>query len=238
MFAEKRQTFQQKITEINRIESLQTVLIGFVQRAGLAICIASDIALGHLVCRPAAIFPAVDDGCELACGPAFFINISRFDDLLHQPDLVIRVENGEIRFQAGKFGMPPQQFDADRVKCAKPWHALDRATDKPANPLFHFAGGLVGKGHRQDLAGMGLTGRQNMANAGGQNPGFSGSCAGQHQKWPLNTFHRIALFGVQSVQIGCHRACRCSALAGPRSQSAGLGRMRRNSRFGMCGHDG
>jgi hypothetical protein len=52
-----------------------------------------------LVGRQRAVLPAVDDRGELPRGPAFFVDLGGDDQLFHQPDLVVGVEDGEVRLQ-------------------------------------------------------------------------------------------------------------------------------------------
>ena len=83
-------------------------------------------------------------------GPAFFVDILGDDELLHQAQLIVAVQNGEVRLQPYQFRMTPQQLDANRMKGAQPGHALDRLTQKATNSMLHLAGGLVGKSDSQE----------------------------------------------------------------------------------------
>ena len=134
------------------------------------------------------------------------------DDLLDQADDVIRVENGEIGLEADQLRMTPQQLDADRVEGAEPWHAFDGAADQNADTLFHFAGGLVGKGHSQDLAWPGFAERQDMRDAGGQNARLARTGTSQDEHRTFRRFNRQSLFRIEPAQVGwrstrLHGAC-------------------------------
>ena len=108
--------------------------------------------------------------------------------------------------------MTPQQLDADRVEGAEPWHALDCTANQNADTLFHFAGGLVGKGHRQDLAWPGFAQRKDMRNAGGQNARLARTGTSQDEHRTFRRFNRQSLFRIEPVQVGwratrLHGAC-------------------------------
>ena len=92
-----------------------------------------------------AILPAVDLARQRARRPTFVVDILGLQNLLEQPDLVVGVEDREIRLQTDEFGMPAQDFRADRMKRAHPGHAFDEAGQLP-DPLAHFARRLVGEG--------------------------------------------------------------------------------------------
>ena len=92
----------------------------------------------------------------------------------------------------------------------------DRFTEDGGDTFAHFAGGFVGEGDRQDLAGEGAAGQQDMGETGGQHARFAGAGAGQHQQRPVNGFHRRALFRVQAGEVvggrgrgNRHGACIC-----------------------------
>ena len=72
---------------------------------------------------------------------------------LHEADLVVGVEDGEVRLQADQLGVAAQDLGADGVEGAEPGHALGGAADQRADALLHLARGLVGEGHGQDLRG-------------------------------------------------------------------------------------
>ncbi len=105
----------------------------------------------HVVGRQPAVLPVVDDGFQRARGPALLVDVLGLDHLLDQPQLIVGVENGEVGFQPGQFGVAAQHARADGMERAQPLHALDRAADQRADALLHLARGLVGEGDGQDL---------------------------------------------------------------------------------------
>ena len=127
--------------------------------------------------------------------------LSRLDHLLHQAKLVVGVEDGEIRFEAGELGMPAQHARADGVERAQPLHAFDHAADQRADALLHLARGLVGEGDGQDLPGPGAPRGEDVGEAGRQHARLAGARARQHQHRPVDRHHGLALLLVEAGQI-------------------------------------
>ena len=125
-------------------------------------------------------------------GQRFSSRFSAVEDLLDQADLVVDAENGEVALEADQFGVAAQDLDADGVEGAEPGHALDDLADHLADALLHLARRLVGEGDGQDLARVGAAEVEDMGDAGGQNAGFAGSGAGQHQNRAVQGLDRFA----------------------------------------------
>ena len=113
------------------------------------------ICCRHFVRRDRAVLPAVDDPGQLPRRPAFVVDPGGRHELLEQAQLIVGVQNREVRFQPDKFGMATQQFHADRMECAKPWHAFNSLAQQPPHPFLHLARGLVGESHRKNLVRAG-----------------------------------------------------------------------------------
>ena len=76
---------------------------------------------------------------------------SAVEQLLHQPDLVVGVEDGEVGLQPDQLGVAAQDLHADRMEGAEPRHALDDLPDHRADAQLHLARRLVGEGDGEDL---------------------------------------------------------------------------------------
>ena len=100
---------QQQITEICGIQGFQPFLIGLIQFRA-SVVIGARIRAWHAVRRQCAVLPAVDQAGKQPRRPALFINVGRRNQLFQQAQLIIRVQNGEIRLQPHQFGMPAQDF--------------------------------------------------------------------------------------------------------------------------------
>ena len=93
--------------------------------------------------------------------------------------------------------MAAQHAGAQRVEGAEP-QPLGGAAEHGGDALAHLAGGLVGEGDGQHLAGKGAAGQQDMGEAGGQHAGLAGAGAGQHQQRAVHGLDGFALLGVQA----------------------------------------
>ena len=87
----------------------------------------------HLLRRQPAILPAVDHAGEHARRPALLVDVLGFKELLHQPHLIVDVENGEVGLEPDQFGVAAQDFHADRMEGAEPGHALNHMADDLAD---------------------------------------------------------------------------------------------------------
>ena len=95
---------QQQIAKIRGIQLAQADLIGGIQVRPLVI-IGCRIGQRHGIGANGAVFPAVDDPGQHPRGPAFFVNPGNGNQLFQQANLVIGIQNREIRFQPDQFGM-------------------------------------------------------------------------------------------------------------------------------------
>ena len=96
VFLEQPQVFEQQIAEIGRVQLLQPLLIRRVKLDAAPIREAESVARGHLLRDQPLVLPAVDQPGKLPRGPALFVEPLRLDELLDEPDLVVRVEDREI----------------------------------------------------------------------------------------------------------------------------------------------
>ncbi len=202
VLAEQADTFQKKIAEVGGVECFETFLVRDVELLALAIGEAGGFAGRNLVGRQPAVFPAVQNHRKNARRPAFFVELFGFQYLLDEADLVVDVQNREIRLQADHFGVAAQDFHANRMERAHPRHALDHLADHLADAVLHLARRLVGEGDGQDLARMRAAEIEDVGDARGQNAGFSGSRAGQHQDRPVQGLHCFPLLGIEVAEIG------------------------------------
>ena len=202
VFLEDAQHLQQQVAEVGGVHHLQPLLVFFVELPAEAIGEARGFARRNAVRRQPAVLPAIDEGGELAGGPALLVNVMGFQQLLQQADLVIRVEDGEAGPEARKLRVVPQDLDPDRMEGAEPGHALDRPADQRADAVAHLARRLVGEGHGEELPRPGPAGGKDVGQPGGQHPRLAGAGTCQHQQGAVGRFHRGPLFRVQALEIG------------------------------------
>ena len=198
--AQDGQRLQHQVAEVGGVQHLQPRLIGGVEFSAAPVGEGAPVHLGHVSGRQPAVLPVVDIAGELARRPALLVDAFRLDDLLHQADLVVGVEDGEVALQRSHLGVAAQHLGADRMEGAQPLHALDHAADQIADAVLHLARRLVGEGDGEDLPGLGAAGGQQMGDAGGEHARLAGAGAGQNQNRPLGRLHRSALLGVQLLQ--------------------------------------
>ena len=201
VLAEQPQAFEQQIAEIAGVEILEPRLIGGIKLRPLAVSKRERFALRNFVRRQSAVFPAIDQARELACGPAILVDPRRLDHLLQEPDLIVVVENREARLQTDEFGVAAENFDADGMERAEPLHAFERAADQRADPLAHFARGLVRECDGENLRRISPAGRQNVGDAGRQYSGFAGSGAGEDEQRAFRRLDGFALFGIEAFEV-------------------------------------
>ena len=124
VFAQQTQRLEQEIAEIHRIERFQPFLIVLIQRGAFAAGEPRRLTRWHALRIDPAILPSIDQICERSRRPAFVVQIFRLQKLLEQPQLVVGIENGEIRPQTHELSMHPQDLGADRMERAEPRHRL------------------------------------------------------------------------------------------------------------------
>ena len=191
-----------KIAEIDGVQCFQPRLIGGVKFLAAPVGEHRAVARRNLVRRKPAIFPAVDDPGEEPRRPALVVDVGGAKDLLHQPDLIVGIQNREIGFEAHQLRMPPQDFRADRMERAEPRHPLHRLADHRADALLHFARRAIGEGDGQNLRGPRAPGREHMRDPRRQHARLAGARAREHQHRPVERFHGLQLLGVEPFEIG------------------------------------
>ena len=127
------------------------------------------------------------------------------EDFFQNPFLVIVVIDGEIVVVPGAahgvnheiFGQAkPQKFQAHGMERA---HPVESQADlqKFLDTLLHFAGGLVGKRHRQNPVRLHLMERHQMGNLVGDGTRLARTRPGQNQHRAVNLLGSRRLFRVQ-----------------------------------------
>ena len=221
VLAEQPDALQQQIAEVGGVENLQPLLERRVELLAAAVGECRGFAGRNLVGRQPAVLPVVDQPGEHARRPALLVDALGLEQLLEQPDLVVDVEDREVALQPDQLGVPAQDLHADGVEGAEPGHALDRLADHGADAVLHLARRLVGEGHGENFGRPRPAGGEDVGDAGGQNPGLAGSGAGQHQHRAVQGLDRLALLGIEVVEIGRRAGARRQ---GPRGDAAGGGR--------------
>ena len=203
MRAQQFRHVQQQIAEIDRVQRRQPRLVGGIDGARLAGREIRVLGGGDARRRQATVLPALDDARHRRRHPAFGVESQRLHHLLHQPDLVVGIQDGEVGRQADERRVRAQHPRAQRMERAEP-QPFHRTAEDRADPLAHLPRRLVGEGDRQHLAGRGAAGEQQMGEAGGQHARLAGAGAGEHQQRPVERFHRFPLGLVQAGEVIGH----------------------------------
>ncbi len=110
MLAKDLQRLEDEVAEIGGVERLQPLLVGGVELPPAAVGKGVGVGFRHVLRRKPAVLPGVDPARELARRPALLVDALGLDDLLHQADLVVGVEDGEAGLEAGQLGVAPEQL--------------------------------------------------------------------------------------------------------------------------------
>ena len=134
------------------------------------------------------------------------------EDFFDDSQLLRLVVNHKIPFVTQLLDMVTQNPDAKRMKGANrrtAWECgarsaecgvLCQARDQPGHALVHFARGLVGERHTEDVFGREAFPDQ-VGDAAGDDTGLARARAGEDQNRPVESFHGQALLRVQRVQM-------------------------------------
>ena len=193
---------QQQIAEVAGVQRLQPLLVGSVKLRAAAVGVAFVLHRIKIAGVEPAVLPPVDQPGELACGPTLLVQLRLGNQCLEQPQLVVRVDDREVRLQTDQLRVAAQHLRTDRVEGTEPGHPLHRIADMPIDPFAHFACGLVGKGDAQDFAWPGEPHRHQVRKARGQGRSLPGARTRQHQDGPFRRQHGFALRHVQARGIG------------------------------------
>ena len=202
LLAEQPDAFEQQVAEVGGVEHFQPLLEGGVELFALAAGEARGLAGGNLVGRKAAVLPAVDEAGEHARRPALLVDVLGCEQLLEQTDLIVGIEDGEVRLQADQLGMPPQNFHADRMKGAKPRHSLDNLAHHGPTRAFISRAALLVKVTARISVRPCTSGGKNVRYPRCQDTGFSGPGAGQNQHRAVQGHDRLALLRIEVLEIG------------------------------------
>ncbi|VVN29037.1 hypothetical protein PS647_04769 [Pseudomonas fluorescens] len=195
VFFEQLHRQQDQVVEIHRVERLERALVvGVDDGSGLFLGVARVFqGLGR---QDQVVFPGADHVLDLV--DAVVARVFLLHDVGHQGLDVGLVEDREARFVA-----QPHVFLADDVQAQVVEGADRQATtfagaQQGADPFLHLAGGLVGKGHGDDVLGADAAVLDQVRDFARDHAGLAGASTGEHQKRAADVAHGFLLPGIES----------------------------------------
>ena len=165
------------------------------------------IIVAHIVGPQTAVLPVIDHAQQLTRRPPLRVHILSIDQRLHQPDLIVGVEDGEIRLEPGEFGMFAQQPRADRMEGSNPPAVMHARHDR-GDAFAHFARRLIGESDGEDVARPRSAGDDQMRDPRRQNARLARAGPGEDEQWAFQRLDRLALPRIEAVEIGGGRRAR------------------------------
>jgi len=112
---------------------------------------------------------------------ALGVEVQLASDQLHQSTRVVGVIDREGRLHTGVLVLGPQDANTRGVKRRDP-HQPGTWPDQLGHPVLHLTSGLVGEGNRDDLTRVHLSGREQVRDPVGEDPGLAGTGAGHDEQ--------------------------------------------------------
>ncbi|MNQ64209.1 hypothetical protein D3C85_786230 [compost metagenome] len=195
MLLEQLHRHQDQVVEVHRVVGLERALVVQVDdRRGLFLGVAR---FGQgLLGQDQLVLPVADVVLDLvgAVVPGIFL----LHDVRQQRLDVGLVEDRETRLVAQALVLLADDVQAQVVEGADRQPATFTGTQQGADPFLHLAGGLVGKGHGDDVLGADAAVLDQVRDFARDHAGLAGACAGEHQKRAADVVHGFLLPGVQS----------------------------------------
>ncbi|KAG1088317.1 hypothetical protein G6F40_013526 [Rhizopus arrhizus] len=189
--------------------------LGEVDQAGaVAARLVLDVGLAHGfqpgvvrfgldVLRAAAfVLLRVDPPRDLLGRILAVVQFQRLHHAFDQPQLVVRIHHLEAFGQLRVLPVQAQQAVGQAVEGADP-HAAAAVGQLRVDAVAHFAGRLVGEGHRENAVGRHAIDFMQPGDAVGEYAGLAGTGTGQHQVVAGGSGDGFALGRVQAIkQVG------------------------------------
>ncbi len=170
---------QQQLGEIDQAGALAVVLVALVDLDLAGLEVAAKML--DLTWAAAVVLVVIDEALDLARRMLAFVEFHVADHPANQAVLVFGVENLEGVGQIDLGGVHAQQAMADAVKGPDPQSVRTQIQQSP-DPATHFAGGLVGKRHRQQPHGRDVMDLDQPGDPVHQHPRLARPGPGQHQQ--------------------------------------------------------
>ncbi|MNU35255.1 hypothetical protein D3C71_238520 [compost metagenome] len=178
MFFEEFYRQQDQVVEVHRVERFQRPLVvGVDDGGGLFLGIAR--VLQRLRRQDQVVFPGADHVLDLV--DAVVSRVLLLHDVGHQGFDVGLVEDRETGFVAQPHVFLADDVQTEVVERADGQAATFAGPQQGADPLFHLARGLVGKGHGDDVLGTDAAVLDQVRDFARDHAGLAGASTGEHQ---------------------------------------------------------
>ena len=198
---EQSDDMQNEVAKVAAVHGKEPLLIGAIELKSFAIE-AMMILLIQLTGCAGVIFPLVNGGGDKAFGDFFSVQTEILHDVFDESQLVIVIKDDEIGLESDGFGVASENTRAQRMKCANKGGRLQMGVgEQLGNPLFHFAGGFVGKGDRQNALWVNIVFQRQPGNARGEGFCFARASTGKNQQRTVFVTHRFLLFFIEIIHM-------------------------------------
>jgi hypothetical protein len=194
---EQRQCLEQDVVEVDGIGPQKARFVARVD-LGDELRVGRERARLHLRGRLHRVLGAADASQERARRPGGVVDALRAQDPPHERDLVVGVVDREVRIEADRSAIPPEDPQAQAVKRADPRTAGARA-EKPFDALAHLARRFVREGDGDDAAGIDALMDQ-PGDPVGDDARLAGARPREDQQRAARMDDRLPLRGVQRIQ--------------------------------------
>ncbi len=178
MFLEQLHRQQDQVVEVHRVERLERALVvGVDDGGGLFLGVARVFqGLGR---QDQVVFPGADHVLDLI--HAVVACVFLLHDVGHQRLHIGFVEDRETWLVAQPRMLLADDVQPQVVEGAHREAAAFAALEQRADTFFHFARGLVGKGHGDDVLGTVAAVLDQVRDLAGDHAGLAGASTGEHQ---------------------------------------------------------
>jgi len=207
LIAEEQDGVHQQVVEVAGVVLAQQFVVAQVGAAHLFVAVVARLVLG----RPDQFILGRRDAAEQGARSHFLgVEVQLGDDLAHDAELVVGVEDHVVAAERGVVRLEAQDARADRMEGADAQPVqLAGAAEQPDDAVLHLAGGFIGEGHGQDMPGAHAPLLHQVGDAVGQDARLAAAWPGQHEHRAIARAHRLALLGIHAAEDlrGSHPAC-------------------------------
>ena len=189
----------EQVVEVHGVGGAQAALQLQVDLRGLFV-VGAVGGFEHVLGPDHGVFGRADLAANHVDGELLLLDAERLHNVAHHALGIVVIVNGELTGVAQQVGVLAQHAHAHGVEGAHP-HAAGAVGDERRQTLAHLGRSLVGKRDCQDLPGLNAQITEHVRNAEGQDAGLTRAGAGKDQQRTLGGQDRLALGGVEAVDV-------------------------------------